>query len=64
MSTYQGRTTITNECTESITMSVIDKKRIHLLQNTPLRACEGSILVPQCCWKAFVVKNIFFFFNN
>lgn len=69
MFTYQRTTTITNEWTTSITMSVIDKGTFPL-QNTLLRASEGSMLVLHCCWKAFVVRNdllhmiilLFFFF--
>lgn len=65
--TYQRTTTITNEWTTSITMSVIDRGAC-LLEDTPLRACEGRVCYTAAgrhLWlKHFAWGSFFFFFLN
>lgn len=56
MDVYIPRSTITNECTTSIMMLVWDKKDLSASEH-PLGACEGSMVVRHCCWKACVVQN-------
>lgn len=58
MNVYIPRSTITNECTTSIMMLVFDRKDWSASEH-PLRACEGSMLVLHCCWKACVVQKDF-----
>lgn len=58
MNVYIPRSTITNECTTSNNdVSFRQKKKDSSASEHPLGACEGSMVVLHCCWKACVVQN-------